>query len=184
MRASGAERFFPARAELRDRREAEVRPVRDLLPLINCRGADLLENERLVLQLVQLERRTARGGRDNRSSGRGPRRRSERGGWCAGDGGEGDGAASGARPIGIRAPAATARSCNGGEVDDVAPSGPTVLQCRASAQFPSYTRATHTCPTAKTLNARGIRTARGADGACLPYSTTYARRRRSELAAL
>jgi hypothetical protein len=38
---------------------------RDLLPLINSRGVDLLDNERLVAQLAQLERRTARGGRDS-----------------------------------------------------------------------------------------------------------------------
>jgi hypothetical protein len=35
-----------------------------LLPLINSRGVDLLEDDRLVHQLVGLERRTARGGRD------------------------------------------------------------------------------------------------------------------------
>jgi hypothetical protein len=36
-----------------------------LLPLINSRGVDLLDNSRLVRELVGLERRTARGGRDN-----------------------------------------------------------------------------------------------------------------------
>lgn len=36
-----------------------------LLPLINSRGVDLLDNDRLVHQLVGLERRTARGGRDS-----------------------------------------------------------------------------------------------------------------------
>jgi len=35
-----------------------------LLPLINSGAVDLLENERLIVQLTQLERRTARGGKD------------------------------------------------------------------------------------------------------------------------
>ncbi|KAB0676707.1 hypothetical protein [Aureimonas leprariae] len=38
---------------------------RDLLPLLNSGDADLLDNERLVSQLVGLERRTSRGGRDS-----------------------------------------------------------------------------------------------------------------------
>jgi hypothetical protein len=38
---------------------------RDLLPLINSGAVDLLENDRLVTQLVSLERRTARGGKDS-----------------------------------------------------------------------------------------------------------------------
>jgi hypothetical protein len=37
---------------------------RDLLPAINSRGVDLLDNERLLLQLICLERRTGRGGKD------------------------------------------------------------------------------------------------------------------------
>ena len=37
---------------------------RDLLPSINSRRVDLLDHSRLVNQLVSLERRTARGGRD------------------------------------------------------------------------------------------------------------------------
>ena len=37
----------------------------DLLPLINSGAVDLLENERLIVQLTQLERRTARGGKDS-----------------------------------------------------------------------------------------------------------------------
>jgi len=36
-----------------------------LLPLINSGAADLLDNQRLVYQLTQLERRTTRGGRDS-----------------------------------------------------------------------------------------------------------------------
>ncbi|HEX2379554.1 MAG TPA: hypothetical protein VHI74_02280 [Methyloceanibacter sp.] len=38
---------------------------RDLLPLINSGAVDLLESERLVIQLTSLERRTARGGKDS-----------------------------------------------------------------------------------------------------------------------
>jgi hypothetical protein len=37
---------------------------RDLLPVINSRKLDLLDDARLLTQLVGLERRTARGGRD------------------------------------------------------------------------------------------------------------------------
>jgi hypothetical protein len=37
----------------------------DLLPLINSGAVDLLDNERLQQQLVMLERRTSRGGRDS-----------------------------------------------------------------------------------------------------------------------
>ena len=37
----------------------------DLLPLINSRAISLLEHDRLIRQLVGLERRTARGGRDS-----------------------------------------------------------------------------------------------------------------------
>jgi hypothetical protein len=36
-----------------------------LLPLINSRATDLLDSERLVAQLVGLERRTARSGKDS-----------------------------------------------------------------------------------------------------------------------
>jgi hypothetical protein len=36
----------------------------DLVPLINSRGVDLLDSDRLVEQLAGLERRTSRGGRD------------------------------------------------------------------------------------------------------------------------
>jgi hypothetical protein len=38
---------------------------RDLLPVINSRKLDLLDDARLLTQLVGLERRTARGGRDS-----------------------------------------------------------------------------------------------------------------------
>ena len=36
----------------------------DLLPLLNSRAVDLLDHDRLMMQLVSLERTTARGGRD------------------------------------------------------------------------------------------------------------------------
>ncbi len=38
---------------------------RDLLPLINSTAADLLDHDRLVTQLISLERRTSRGGKDS-----------------------------------------------------------------------------------------------------------------------
>ena len=38
---------------------------RDLLPLINSGEVELLDNKRLINQLCNLERRTARGGRDS-----------------------------------------------------------------------------------------------------------------------
>jgi hypothetical protein len=38
---------------------------RDFLPLLNGKRCDLLDNERLLNQLVSLERRTARGGKDS-----------------------------------------------------------------------------------------------------------------------
>lgn len=37
----------------------------DLLPLLNSRAVALLDNDRMVLQLTQLERRTSRGGKDS-----------------------------------------------------------------------------------------------------------------------
>jgi hypothetical protein len=37
----------------------------DLLPLINSQAIDLLDHDRLVTQLMSLERRTSRGGRDS-----------------------------------------------------------------------------------------------------------------------
>jgi hypothetical protein len=44
---------------------------RDMLPLINSKRVDLLEHDRLVMQLVGLERRTARSGRDSIDHGPG-----------------------------------------------------------------------------------------------------------------
>jgi hypothetical protein len=37
----------------------------DLLPLLNSRAVDLLDHDKMVTQLVCLERKTARGGRDS-----------------------------------------------------------------------------------------------------------------------
>ena len=45
--------------------EAKSDLYRDLLPAINSRKLDLLDDARLLAQLVSLERRTARGGRDS-----------------------------------------------------------------------------------------------------------------------
>lgn len=49
--------------------EPSAKPKSDLylnfLPLLNSKRADLLDHDRLVNQLVGLERRTARGGRDS-----------------------------------------------------------------------------------------------------------------------
>src|SRR5262249_24525473 len=44
---------------------------RDVLPLLNSRSVDLLDDRRLVAQLCGLERRTARGGRDSIDHGPG-----------------------------------------------------------------------------------------------------------------
>lgn len=38
---------------------------RDLLPLLNSGNVELLDNEKMVNELVSLKRRTARGGRDS-----------------------------------------------------------------------------------------------------------------------
>jgi hypothetical protein len=49
--------------ETADRPKSDL--YRDLLPAINSRKVDLLEDARLIAQIVGLERRTARGGRDS-----------------------------------------------------------------------------------------------------------------------
>jgi hypothetical protein len=55
--------------------EASAKPksdlYRDLLPRLNSREVELLDNDRLLAQLVGLERRTARGGRDSIDHGPG-----------------------------------------------------------------------------------------------------------------
>ena len=58
----------------------------DALPLLNAGTAVLLDNARLVSQLSQLERRTARSGRDSIDHMKGGSgRSSERRLWCLGD---------------------------------------------------------------------------------------------------
>ncbi len=49
--------------ELADKTKSDL--FRDLIPVVNSQGASLLDDERLKMQLVGLERRTARGGRDS-----------------------------------------------------------------------------------------------------------------------
>jgi hypothetical protein len=44
---------------------AKTEIYRDFLPRLNSGEVDLLENQQLVTQLLSLERRTARGGRDS-----------------------------------------------------------------------------------------------------------------------
>jgi len=51
------------RYELAEKSKSDL--YRDLLPAINSRKVDLLEDARLIAQIVGLERRTARGGRDS-----------------------------------------------------------------------------------------------------------------------
>ncbi len=46
-----------------DKSKSEL--YRDLLPLLNSKAVALLDNERLLMQLTMLERRTARGGKDS-----------------------------------------------------------------------------------------------------------------------
>src|SRR5690348_1871879 len=61
--AEGAVPEAPRYYEPAEKPKSEL--YRDLLPLINSGAVDLLENERLVVPLTQLERRTARGGKDS-----------------------------------------------------------------------------------------------------------------------
>jgi hypothetical protein len=46
-----------------DKSKSEI--YRDLLPLINSGAVDLLDHDRLMMQIISLERRTSRGGRDS-----------------------------------------------------------------------------------------------------------------------
>ena len=65
MPASGRERFrqHGVNYEVADKSKSELYVA--LLPSVNSRAVDLLDDDRLVNQLVCLERRTARGGRDS-----------------------------------------------------------------------------------------------------------------------
>jgi hypothetical protein len=59
----------------------------DLLPFINSGAADLLDNDRLMMQLTSLERRTSRAGRDSIDHSPGAHDDlANRGGGCVGDG--------------------------------------------------------------------------------------------------
>jgi len=49
----------------------ESEAYQHVLPLINSRAVDLLDSDRLVNQLIGLERRTARGGKDSIDHGPG-----------------------------------------------------------------------------------------------------------------
>ena len=48
--------------ELSDKTTSDI--YRDFLPIVNSKQCDLLDHKRLFTQLVNLERRTSRGGRD------------------------------------------------------------------------------------------------------------------------
>jgi hypothetical protein len=60
-----AEAFRKAGLEHRSSDLTKSQIYVDLLPRLNSREIDLLDNQRLIAQLVGLERRTARGGRDS-----------------------------------------------------------------------------------------------------------------------
>ena len=49
--------------ELSEKPKSDI--YRDMLPLLNCRKVQLLDDRRLISQLHGLERRTARGGKDS-----------------------------------------------------------------------------------------------------------------------
>src|SRR5262249_17896497 len=59
------ERFSEYKIEYRVSDAPKSDIYRDLLPLLNSGKCELLDNKRLVAQLCNLERRTARGGRDS-----------------------------------------------------------------------------------------------------------------------
>jgi hypothetical protein len=59
----GAFRKFGIEYRAADLNKSEI--YRDLLPRLNSGEVDLLDNQRLISQLLSLERRTARGGRDS-----------------------------------------------------------------------------------------------------------------------
>jgi hypothetical protein len=66
MRASGpVERFksYGIRYEASERNKNEI--YRDAVPLVNGQRCELLDNAKLINELIGLERRTTRGGRDS-----------------------------------------------------------------------------------------------------------------------
>jgi hypothetical protein len=56
-------RKYGVQYELSSKAKSDI--YRDLLPLLNSRRVELIDNPKLVSQLVNLERRTSRGGRDS-----------------------------------------------------------------------------------------------------------------------
>jgi hypothetical protein len=59
------ERFRVCGINYRVAEKTKADLYRDLLPLINSRAVDLLDDDKLVTQLTSLERRTSRGGKDS-----------------------------------------------------------------------------------------------------------------------
>jgi hypothetical protein len=59
------ERFRTAGVYYKTADKTKADLYRDLLPLLNSRAVDLLDNDKLVTQLTSLERRTSRGGKDS-----------------------------------------------------------------------------------------------------------------------
>ena len=59
-----AEQFRKRDVHLEPAEKTKSELYQDLLPLLNSRAVDLLDHGRLMMQLVSLERTTARGGRD------------------------------------------------------------------------------------------------------------------------
>ena len=60
-----AERFRAHGIEYRPAERSKSDIYRDFLPILNSRRAELLDHAKLANQICQLERRTARGGRDS-----------------------------------------------------------------------------------------------------------------------
>jgi hypothetical protein len=63
LRQSGTESSSKNEGSFTSQRKPKSDLYRDLLPLINSGAVDLLDNERLVQQLITLERRTDEGAR-------------------------------------------------------------------------------------------------------------------------
>jgi hypothetical protein len=60
-----AERFRMHQIEYRPAEKPKSDLYKNFLPILNSRRAELLDHPRLANQICQLERRTARGGRDS-----------------------------------------------------------------------------------------------------------------------
>jgi hypothetical protein len=57
--------FTSEASSMSRRRNRSLSCIGTLLPLINSGAVEILDNERLIAQLVSLERRTARGGKES-----------------------------------------------------------------------------------------------------------------------